>query len=221
MLNLLHGVNGPLILDVATGTGRLPEALLTSPDFGGAIVGLDLSRKMLRQAAIKLQTLQDQTAAITLIHHDAVPLPFNKESFDAVTCLEALEFMPDPKRLLGEMARVLRPGGVLLTTNRVNWERKLMPGKAFDENTLRTMLHQVGLPQIEIRPWQVYYDLVWARKAGIPSRLGHGTWDKIDILHCPQCKHSPLSEGPASGDLNCLACGRRYPLRDGFYHLRG
>ena len=220
MLNLLHGVDCPLILDVATGTGRLPIALLQSPDFCGTVVGLDLSRKMLQQAQNKLQAYGARAAtAVTLIHQDALHLPFPNECFDAVACLEALEFMPASERALREMARVLRPGGVLLVTNRMNWESRLMPGKAFTDDTLRAMLGQMDFPQIEIRPWQVYYDLIWARKAGPRSRLGHGTWTTTDVLRCPRCTHSPLDD--RGEDLHCPACDRRYPIKDGIHLLCG
>jgi ubiquinone/menaquinone biosynthesis C-methylase UbiE len=220
MLSALHGVNCPLILDVATGTGRLPQALIQSPDFDGTVIGLDLSRKMLEQAEAKLRSFTGHAAtAVMLMHHDALDLPFLDGTFDAVACVEALEFMPSPERVLSEMARVLRPGGVLLATNRVNWEGKLMPGKAFTDEALRALLQRVGLPQVEIRTWQVYYDLIWARKAGQASRLGHGTWDNTDVLRCPHCMHSPLDDG--ADDLCCPACGRRYPIQDGIHLLVG
>jgi ubiquinone/menaquinone biosynthesis C-methylase UbiE len=218
MLNVLSGVHCPLVLDIATGTGRLPEALLNSPDFDGTVIGLDLSEKMLQQAAIKLRPFKSRAdTGFILIHHDAQHLPFPDETFDAVACVEALEFMPSPDRVLGEMARVLRPGGILLATNRVNWESKLMPGKAFTDDALRAMLEHVGLPRVEIRPWQVYYDLIWARKAGPRSRLGRGTRSKIDILVCPRCTHSPLVG--TTDAVYCPNCRHRYPIQDGIHLL--
>jgi ubiquinone/menaquinone biosynthesis C-methylase UbiE len=218
MLLALNAVDCPLILDVATGTGRLPDALLHHPHFDGTIIGLDLAYKMLQAAQAKLYPHQDR---YPLIHHNAQDLPFLNESFDAVACLEALEFMPAPQRVLGEMARVLRPGGVLLITNRVNWEARLMPGKAFDEETLRTILQREGLAQVEFRPWQVYYDLIWARKAGIPSRLGHGTWQAKDVLSCPRCGHTPMQDALAqsSSAMECPACQSRYPIKANIYLL--
>ena len=51
VLQRLVAVRAPLVLDVATGTGRLPLALLEQPMFQGRIVALDLSRKMLSVAA--------------------------------------------------------------------------------------------------------------------------------------------------------------------------
>jgi hypothetical protein len=126
--------------------------------------------------------------------------------------LEALEFMPSPQQVIVEMSRVLRPGGVLLITNRVNWERKLMPGKAFSDEELQRMLAEANLTQIDIRPWQVYYDLIWARKVGNPSRLGRGTRPLEDVLRCTRCLHSPLHR--AAGSMACPVCGTAYPFED-------
>jgi len=209
MLQALDEVDCPLVLDVATGTGRMPRTLLKRPLFRGTVIGLDLSYKMLQQANDKLC---DRAGRYTLIWRDAQHLPFPDQTFDAVSCVEALEFMPSPRRVLNEMARVLRPGGVFLVTNRVNWERKLMPGKAFTNARLRAMLQETGLVQIEFRPWQVYYDLIWACKAGCPSRLGRGTRGRAEILQCPHCQSLSLIEAPNS--LHCLSCRRAYPVKN-------
>jgi hypothetical protein len=106
---------------------------------------------------------------------------------------------------------------VLLLTNRVNWEGKLMPGKAFSREDLRQMLAAIDLPQVEFRPWQVYYELIWARKAGMPSRLGRGTTLLEDLLRCPHCG-GPLHIHE-SEHIHCPLCSRRYPIRDGIYDL--
>ena len=112
------GVDRPLLLDVATGTGRVPLALLRNrfAATGGRIVGLDLSWGMLRQARAKLQ---DYDRWVDLVWQDASHLPFDDGTFDAVTCMEALEFLPRPREALAEMVRVLAPGGLLAVTNRV------------------------------------------------------------------------------------------------------
>lgn len=179
MLNKLKGVYRPLVLDVATGTGRMPYALLTRPSFQGHVIGLDSSRKMLRQADAKLSRYAGRYA---LVWHDAQQLPFPDETFDAVCCLEALEFMPSPQRVLSEMFRVLCPGGIFLVSNRINWERRLMPGKAFSDARFRAMLESAGLVRIEFRPWQVYYDLIWARKKGERSLVGRSVEEIQELL---------------------------------------
>ena len=208
MIHKLGAVNGPLILDVATGTARMPLSLLLHHNqFRGYVIALDLSRKMLLQAQQKLVAHKGH---YTLLWQDAQDLPFPDGTFDAVSCLEALEFMASPQTVLREMARVLRPGGVLLVTNRVNWERRLMPGKAFTDDEFRMQLQGVDLIDIEIRAWQVYYDLIWAHKAGQPSRLGRATQELGACLRCPHCGTAPLYE--EQHQLLCPACARVYPI---------
>jgi len=154
----------PRVLDVATGTGRLPQTLLGQPGFDGQVLGLDLSAKMLRVAE-QHQALQ--TERVGLVVASAVPLPMADDQFEAVTCLEALEFFADGQVALNEMVRVLRPGGWLLITNRVGWEAHLMPGHAWSRAQLIKILRGLSLIDISVRPWQTYYDLVWARKRNV------------------------------------------------------
>ncbi len=180
---VLHGLQGvahPVVLDVATGTGRLPLALL-QVGFGGHIVGLDLSRGMLRQAQAKLRPWKEQ---VCLVRQDAARLPFADGSFDAVTCLESLEFLPRPSEALAEMVRVLRPGGFLLVTNRVGAEASLLPGRAFPRPRFEAELARLGLVGIEVYRWQVSYDLAEARKGpGVGGRTPGGPENRRPPAH--------------------------------------
>ncbi len=146
---------------MATGTGRLPQTLLRQPDFGGRVFALDLSAKMLRIAE---HHLAQQPGQAWLLLAAATPLPFLDEQFEAVTCLEALEFFAEAVVALQEMVRVLRPNGWLLITNRVGWEARLMPGRTWSREQVVLILRELQLTDISVRPWQTYYDLVWARK---------------------------------------------------------
>jgi ubiquinone/menaquinone biosynthesis C-methylase UbiE len=157
----LQGIPDPLVLDVATGTGRLPITLLAQEDFCGRVIALDSSRRMLAQAARATRDLSDR---LTLVWQDASHLPFGDDTFDAVTCLEALEFMPDTRRALREVVRVLRPGGVVLLTNRVGPWAKFLPGHTQSRAVFEVMLSTLGLERIKTQTWQMEYDLVWARK---------------------------------------------------------
>jgi ubiquinone/menaquinone biosynthesis C-methylase UbiE len=155
------------ILDVATGTGRLPLTLLRQPGFEGAVIGLDLSTKMLRIAVQQFVTCRDRAE---LLQAAAVPLPFADERFEVVNCLEALEFFDDALAALDEMVRVLRPGGWLLITNRIGWEARLMPRRTWSRSQLISILRGLPLTDISVRPWQTIYDLVWARKRDFSRR---------------------------------------------------
>ena len=146
---------------MATGTGRLPQTVLRQTGFDGQVFGLDISAKMLRVAG---QHLASHPGRVGLLLATAVPLPFADEQFEAVTCLEALEFLANATSAIHEMVRVLRPGGWLLISNRIGWEARLMPGHTWSRAQLVSILRELPLIDISVRPWQTYYDLVWARK---------------------------------------------------------
>ncbi|MCZ7572030.1 MAG: methyltransferase domain-containing protein [Ardenticatenaceae bacterium] len=191
-----------LVLDVATGTARLPLALCRVMSFDGQIVGLDLSRQMLAQAERKTSGFARRVA---LVHAPAVPLSFADGSFDAVTMLEALEFVPDPDATLRELVRVLAPGGWLLVSNRVGRDALWLPGRAPSPQRFERKLRSVGLTDIETRPWQEYYDLIWARKPETPiPRLVPRDWRRV--LRCPVCGTIGAWRA-CDGTLRCEHCG--------------
>jgi SAM-dependent methyltransferase len=156
------GETAPLLLDVATGTGRVPLALLRQFDFHGRIVGLDPSRRMLALAQSKTRI---HCQKVAWIREDAMTLPFRGSSFHAVTCVEALEFLPSPGKALAEMVRVLRPGGRLLLSNRVGIDALFLPGRAYRPRDLEEKLRGLGLTDVRTRRWQTHYDLVHACKS--------------------------------------------------------
>jgi ubiquinone/menaquinone biosynthesis C-methylase UbiE len=214
LLGELRGVERPLVLDVATGTGRLPLALLRER-FRGRIVGVDLSRGMLRHAWRNLAAYRDQ---VSLLWDDASRLPFSDGTFDAVTCLESLEFMPHPQEVLAEMVRVLAPGGVLFVTNRVGYEARLLPGKAIPREEFKQALAALPLSDWRVLRWQVNYDQALARKAGERAAGAPRGMELADLLRCPACGGA-VERGAA--EVACRDCRRVYPIRDGIVLLAG
>jgi ubiquinone/menaquinone biosynthesis C-methylase UbiE len=170
MLAWLEDVRVPLVLDVGTGTGRFPKALLSESGFDGQVWGLDVSIGMLRRARDRLARFG---ARCTLIRENASILPFPDETFDAVACLEALEFTSRPEDTLSELMRVLRPGGVLLLSNRIGRAR-WFPGRTYNDDQLVDLLCAYPLSKIEIHSWNTFYDQVWVRRAGSPAEQGRG-----------------------------------------------
>lgn len=157
----LRHQRAPMVLDVATGTGRLPYYLLNEPTFHGRVIGLDPSRKMLALAAGKLAPYRGRAS---LIRQTASPLPFADESFDAVTCLESLEFFPSDVAALKEMVRVLKAGGVLMVTRRRGRTGKAFLGRYRNRVQFEALLSSLNLIEVNTQPWQVEYDQVFGRK---------------------------------------------------------
>jgi len=209
-----------LVLDVATGTGRLPRALLNEPNFQGQIIGLDLSQEMLVRAAAKLDTYRDR---VLWVWHPAVPLPFADNTFDVVSCVESLMIMRDKRTPLAEFARVLKPGGILLTSR---GRETLGPvGRAPKPEAFVELLSQAGFEQIQVLPWWKLFDRVWAHKPG--QRGPAGPRSLLAALRCPACGETSLKAASA-GLLQCGQCAEEVPTspegivlygRDGAFRL--
>ncbi len=92
---------GDRVLDVCCGTGDLALAAVQA---GGQVTGLDFSAPMLERARSK-------SADVEWLEGDALALPFQQGSFDAVTIGFGLRNLANVERGLAELRRVLRPGG--------------------------------------------------------------------------------------------------------------
>jgi hypothetical protein len=114
------------------------------------------------------------------------------------------------------MVRVLAPGGVLLLTNRVGREARLLPGRAIPRPAFEETLAGLSLREIEVRRWQVNYDLAIARKEGTAQRAGAGGVELAGLVRCPVCLGR--MEGDGQG-LTCRACRRSYAVHNGIVCL--
>jgi len=99
-----------LVLDVATGTAGV--ALQLRSRTGARVVGLDLTEAMLREGQARIADAGEQ-GRVSLVLGNADDLPFEDSAFDALCFTYLLRYVPDPARTLGELARVVRPGGVI------------------------------------------------------------------------------------------------------------
>jgi demethylmenaquinone methyltransferase/2-methoxy-6-polyprenyl-1,4-benzoquinol methylase len=124
-LNLPDGAS---VLDVATGTGLVARDVARR--YRARVVGVDITYSMLRRA---------RPTGAALVAGRAEQLPFLDASFDAVVFTYLLRYVADPAATLAEMARVLRPGGTMVSVEfgvpphpvaRAGWElyaRRLLP----------------------------------------------------------------------------------------------
>lgn len=96
--------DGGQVLDVATGTGLVAQALLAR---GFRVTGLDQSSEMLVRAR---ERFSDR---VELVEGSADELPFDDASFDHLTFTYLLRYVDDPAATLAELARVVRPAGTI------------------------------------------------------------------------------------------------------------
>lgn len=97
------------VLDVATGPAGIALAIRVAT--GAQVVGVDLTGPMLAQARQNLARRGER--GVHLVQGRGEELPFADGEFDAVTFSYLLRYVADPGATIGELARVLRPGGVL------------------------------------------------------------------------------------------------------------
>lgn len=97
-----------IVLDVATGTGDFAlEAMALRPE---KIVGIDISKGML-EVGKKKTAEKGLSGVIEMLHADSENLPFEENKFDAVTVAFGVRNFENLERGLGEMLRVMKPGG--------------------------------------------------------------------------------------------------------------
>ena len=103
---------GEHVLDVACGTGIAVRLALPHVAPGGKVAGLDSDPSMLAVA----RTMSREPGDVAAEWHcaSAMAMPFSSGTFDAVFCLQGLQFLPDCAAGLAEMRRVMKPKGRLV-----------------------------------------------------------------------------------------------------------
>ena len=158
----------PKILDVGCGAGFLSNALGGQ---GFEVTGLDLS-----EDSLEVARKHDHTKKINYVQGDAAHLPFVENSFDAVTAMDFLEHVEDPARLVREVSRVLKPGGLFLyhTFNRnpVSWLVIIKFVEWFVRNTPKNLhLYSLFVKPSELKEYCEESGLKTIENMGIAPRL--------------------------------------------------
>ncbi|MFG3577741.1 class I SAM-dependent methyltransferase [Micromonospora chersina] len=156
-------------IDAACGTGRY-TALLA--DAGYVITGIDTSPDMLAVARHKVPQA-------TFLLADARGLPVPDASLDLVTCGLALTHLPELETVITEFARVLRPGGHLVTSD-IHWQSLYLGGiaSAVDEDGA-----EARMPASRFRP-----------SAYVAAAVGAGL--EVRACHEPLWPASQYAGGP-------------------------
>ncbi len=110
-ITLANPQPGQQVLDIAGGTGDLSRAFAQRVGPTGRVVHTDINEAMLREGRNRLL---DEGLVLPTMVCDAEKLPFADNSFDIVSVAFGLRNMTHKDQALGEMRRVLKPGGKLL-----------------------------------------------------------------------------------------------------------
>lgn len=176
---------GERLLDIGCGAGRHSLGAVRR---GADVVALDLSRHDLRRAADGVAEYGDvdvpNPGRFLAVRGDARRIPFEDASFDRVIAAEVLEHIADDAAAIAELARVLRPGGVLAVTvprfvpERVCWalsrQYHEIPGghvRIYRAAGLRAKLRRAGLhPQSQHHAHALHTPYWWLRCLYGPQR---------------------------------------------------
>lgn len=104
-------LDGARVLDVGCGGGLLSEAMAAK---GAQVVGIDMAPALIEVARLHLhESGQTVDYRCTSVEALAAETP---EPFDAITCMEMLEHVPDPGSVIAACAQLLKPGGRLFVS---------------------------------------------------------------------------------------------------------
>lgn len=128
------------LADIGCGTGSLTFELAR---FARKVIGVDLSREMLRRARAVAGDRDVRNVEFRL--GDALKLPLDAQSVDAVFCVMVLHFLPEPEHAIAELCRITRPGGSVILVDLVEHKQEWMRAQ---------MAHQwLGFGRQAIEKW--------------------------------------------------------------------
>ena len=174
-INGIFPLSGQRVLDVGCGGGILADSMARK---GANVLGIDLSTKALKIA--QLHALEAQTPSIDYREVSAEDLADEQPGqFDAVTCMEMLEHVPDPSSIVQACSRLVKPGGwVFFSTLNRN-------SKSF----LFAILGAEYLLDLVPRGTHEYAKMIR------PSELaGYCRQAQLDVVHTRGLEYNPLSK---------------------------
>jgi len=176
------------VLDVACGTGDLAFELQAA---GAKVVGLDFTHEMLVIARDK-----DRAARVPFLNGDALALPFEARSFDAATIAFGLRNLSDRTLGLAELARVVRPGGLVLVLE-FSMPRSRLLATPYRFYFTRVLPRIGGLVSGDREAYRYLPDtvLAWPRPEALQREM-----ESVGLVNC--------GFELLSGGIACLSYGR-------------
>ena len=114
-LDWLHLSTEKKLLDIACGSGG--PALRIAAKTGCSLVGIDLHEQAISTAKPRAAQRNLKNGAESRVANAREPLPFPDDHFEAITCVDAINHIPNRPTALAQWARLLKPGGRLLFTD--------------------------------------------------------------------------------------------------------
>jgi 2-polyprenyl-6-hydroxyphenyl methylase / 3-demethylubiquinone-9 3-methyltransferase len=170
------GARNADILDVGCGGGFLSNHL---GSLGHRVTGIDASRD-----ALAIARRYDHSGLVRYQQGDALRLPFDDASFDAVCAMDFLEHVEDPDQVIAEAARVLKPSGLFFfhTFNRsfLSWLIVIKGVEWFVRNTPSNLhILRLFLKPAEVRSSCDRHGLVAVEMRGMRPTLGLAFWKML------------------------------------------
>jgi len=145
-----------VVLDLGAGTGFLTEGFLAA---GARVIAVDPTEAMLIEQRRKFpEAVASRQLVLRLADAEAIPLPDG--SVDAAVANMALHHVEDPPAAIREMARLLRPGGVLVISDLDAHEHEFLRTEqhdrwlGFEREDLRRWLRAAGLEEVAVEDAQ-------------------------------------------------------------------
>ena len=147
-------------------------------------------------------------ASVEFLRHLSLPLPFPDATFDAVCALEVLELFPDMNEPLAEFSRVLRPGGVFLSTR--GTEESGRKAKVKNVVDYTSLLEKNGFDNVQVIKWWKLFDRTMAVKSGTSTPVG--VHQLQGVLRCSNCKQIQWVKTPDV--FQCANCGSQLSVTE-------